>query len=100
MLPVRHVQCGTARHLPHLRTRPLREIARRHATTRARGAPRGGMRFAIFMKVSVNARDPQQAVEWAKKFEKLLKNPMATMAIEAEGIRMVGEPVALQPKPE
>lgn len=52
------------------------------------------------MQVSVDARDERQAVDWAKKFEKLLKNPMATMAIEAEGIRMVGEPMALQPKPE
>jgi hypothetical protein len=58
------------------------------------------MRFKIFMQVSVDARDPQQAVDWAKKFEKLLKNPMATMAIEAEGIKVVGEPIALQPKPE
>jgi hypothetical protein len=52
------------------------------------------------MKVAVDARDTQQAVDWAKKFEKLLKNPMATMAIESEGIRMIGEPIALQPKPE
>ena len=58
------------------------------------------MRFAIFMKVAVDARDDRQAVDWAKKLEKLLKNPMATMAIEAEGIKMLGEPVALQPKPE
>ena len=58
------------------------------------------MRYKIFMQVSVEARDQQQAVDWAKKFEKLLKNPMATMAIESEGIRMVGEPMALQPKPE
>ncbi|HEY6358261.1 MAG TPA: hypothetical protein VIX35_08445 [Vicinamibacterales bacterium] len=58
------------------------------------------MRYAIFMKVSVNASSLEQAVDWAKKFEKLLKNPMAKMAIEAEGIRMVGEPMALQPKPE
>lgn len=52
------------------------------------------------MKVAVDARDDRQAVDWAKKLEKLLKNPMATMAIEAEGIKMLGEPVALQPKPE
>ncbi len=58
------------------------------------------MRYKIFMQVVVDARDTNQAVDWAKKFEKLLKNPMATMAIESEGIRMVGEPVALQPKPE
>ena len=58
------------------------------------------MRFTLFMKVSVDARDQDQAVEWAKKFEKLLKNPMAKTAIVSEGIRMVGEPVALQPKRE
>ena len=58
------------------------------------------MRFAIFMKVSVDARDQNQAIDWAKKFEKLLKNPMAKTAIVSEGIRMVGEPVALQPKRE
>lgn len=58
------------------------------------------MRFKIFMQVSVDARDPQQAVDWARKFEDLLKNPMAKMAIEAAGIRVVGEPIALQPKPE
>jgi hypothetical protein len=58
------------------------------------------VKFKIFMQVSVNARDAAQAVDWAKKFEALLKNPMARMAIEAEGIRMVGEPVALQPKQE
>ena len=58
------------------------------------------MRFAIFMKVAVDARDDRQAVDWAKKLEKLLKNPVAKMMVEDEGIRMVGEPVALQPKPE
>ena len=58
------------------------------------------MRFKIFMQVSVDARDQSQAVYWAKKFEKLLKNPMAKTAIVAEGIKMIGEPVALQPKPE
>ena len=58
------------------------------------------MRFAIFMKVAVDARDQDQAVDWAKKLEKLLKNPMAKTAIAAEGIRMVGESVALQPKRE
>ena len=58
------------------------------------------MRFTIFMKVSVDARDARQAVDWAKKFENLLKNPMAKMAIEGEGIKMVGEPQAMQPKPE
>jgi hypothetical protein len=58
------------------------------------------VRFTIFMKVSVNARDQRQAVDWAKKFEALLKNPMAKLAIEGEGIRMIGEPEALQPKPE
>lgn len=58
------------------------------------------MRFKIFMQVTVDARDDAQAVDWAKKFEKLLKNPMAKTAIVAEGIRMVGEPVALQPKRE
>ena len=57
------------------------------------------MRFAIFMQVSVDARDQAQAVEWAKKLERLLRNPMARMTIEAEGIRMVSEPIALQPKP-
>jgi hypothetical protein len=58
------------------------------------------VRYRIFMQVTVDARDSKQAVDWAKKFEKLLKNPMATMAIEAEGIRMIGEPIALQPRLE
>jgi len=58
------------------------------------------MRYVIFMKVSVDARDDRQAIDWAKKFEKLLQNPMATMAIESEGIKMIGAPMALQPKPE
>jgi len=58
------------------------------------------MRFTIFMKVSVDATGSQQAVDWAKRLEKLLKDPMAKTAIVAEGIKMVGDPVALQPKPE
>jgi hypothetical protein len=58
------------------------------------------MRFKIFMQVTVDARDTQQAVDWAKKLEDLLKNPMADMAIKSAGIRMIGEPVALQPKLE
>jgi hypothetical protein len=58
------------------------------------------MRFAIFMRVTVDASGEPQAVDWARKFEKLLKNPMAKTAIVAEGIKMVGEPVALQPKRE
>jgi hypothetical protein len=58
------------------------------------------MRYKIFMQLSVDARDERQAVDWAKKLEKLLANPMARMAIEAEGIRTIGEPIALQPKPE
>jgi hypothetical protein len=58
------------------------------------------MRFKIFMQVTVDASGESQAVDWAKKFEKLLKNPMAKTAIAAEGIKMIGEPQALQPKPE
>lgn len=57
------------------------------------------MRFTLYMQVAVDARDEQQATSWAKKLEGLLKNPVARVAIEAEGIRMVGEPTALRPKP-
>jgi hypothetical protein len=58
------------------------------------------MRYTLFMQVTVDARDREQAVDWALKLEKLLKNPMAKMVIEGEGIRVVGEPVALQPRAE
>jgi hypothetical protein len=58
------------------------------------------MRFKLFVQVSVDARDLPQAVDWAKKIEKLLKNPMARAAIVAEGVKVVGEPTALQPKRE
>ena len=97
-----YVQRHPARPLPTLRARELsRSSTERHsATARDRAAQGGVMRFKIFMQVSVDARDQSQAVDWAKKFEKLLKNPMAKTAIVAEGIKMIGEPVALQPKPE
>jgi hypothetical protein len=58
------------------------------------------MRFKLFMQVTVEARDERQATEWAKKLEDLLKNPMAEIAIKGAGIRTIGEPVALRPKPE
>jgi hypothetical protein len=58
------------------------------------------MRFKIFMQVTVDAKDEQQATGWALKFEELLKNPMATMAIKGAGIKVVGDPKALKPKPE
>jgi len=58
------------------------------------------MRFKLFMQVTVDARDEPQATEWAKKLEELLKNPMAGMAIKGAGIRVIGEPMALRPKPE
>ena len=66
------------------------------------GNAAGGIavRFKIFMQVRVDAKDEDQAVDWAKKLSTLLKNPMAKMAIEGEGIRMVGDPVALQPQRE
>ena len=102
MLPMRDVQQRAAHAVPALRAHPLPRSAadRAPAACDAAGTIRGVVRFKIFMQVSVDASGPQQAVDWAKKLEKLLKNPVAKMMVEDEGIRMVGEPVALQPKPE
>lgn len=58
------------------------------------------VRYKIFIQVTVDASGEEQAAQWARKIEKLLKDPMARWAIDREGIRVVGEPVALQPRQE
>jgi len=54
---------------------------------------RGGAGYRILVHVDVDARDDQQAMEWAKKLGELLQNPLVRASIEAEGIRLVGQQV-------
>lgn len=49
------------------------------------------MAHRIMMHVDVAARDDRQAVEWAKKLDELLKNPMVRMTLEGEGIVVQGQ---------
>lgn len=61
------------------------------------------MKYRIHIHIDVDARNQQQAVEWAGKIGELLKHPMTRMSIEGEGIRLAGgdgRPVVYQPQPE
>ena len=51
------------------------------------------MSYRILVHVDVEARDDRQAVDWAKKLDELLRNPLVRAAIEAEGIRVAGQQV-------
>lgn len=51
----------------------------------------------------IEARDDREAAEVAKKLDKLLKGPIARMAITGEGIQLAhgdGRPVVYAPKRE
>jgi len=52
------------------------------------------------MSVVIEARTPQEAADHAVKLKDLVKNPLARMAIEAEGVRFVngGEPIVYKPQ--
>jgi len=57
--------------------------------------------YKILMHVVVEARGDQDALEVAKKLEKLLKEPMVRMAIKDEGIRLAhgdGRPLVYHPQ--
>jgi phage FluMu protein gp41 len=58
------------------------------------------MKFQVMMSVVIEARTPQEAQEHAVKLKELVKNPLARMAIEAEGVKFVngGEPVVYKPQ--
>jgi len=56
------------------------------------------MRYRILLSVDVNANNDRQAADWAKKLGDLLKNPLVTMSIEGEGIRVDGQPQVYQPQ--
>ncbi len=43
------------------------------------------------LHVDVAARDDKQAVEWAKKLDDLMKNPLVRMTLEGEGIVVLGQ---------
>jgi hypothetical protein len=56
------------------------------------------MRYQIFLRVDVIARDDGEAYVHANKLGELLKNPMVKMAIEGEGIRIIGQPQVHMPQ--
>jgi hypothetical protein len=56
------------------------------------------MRYKILMHVEIDARDDHQAVDHANKLGELLKNPLVKMAIDGEGIRMIGPPQVYMPQ--
>jgi len=51
----------------------------------------------ILLHVDVNARTDQEAVEWAKKLEALLKDPFVRTTIQGQGIQLTGQPVVYAP---
>lgn len=61
------------------------------------------MTYKILMHVVVESRSDQDAMQVAKKLEKLLKEPMVRMAIRDEGIQLAhgdGRPVVYAPTRE
>lgn len=46
------------------------------------------MRHRIMMSVDVDARDGQEAHQWALKLEELLRQPFVRMTLEGDGIRL------------
>lgn len=59
------------------------------------------MAHRILVSVDVAARDNRQAVDWARKLDELLRNPMVRVAIEGAGIvvqrQQVHQPERLPP---
>lgn len=55
------------------------------------------MKYRIMVSIEVEARDDRQAVEFAKKFDGLLKQPLVKMAVASEGIPS-GDVVVHQPQ--
>ena len=57
------------------------------------------MKFQVMMSVIIEARDLQEAAAHAVKLKALVKNPLARMAIEGDGVKIVGdEPVVYKPQ--
>jgi len=59
------------------------------------------MKFTVLMRMSIEARTPEEAAAHALKLRELVKNPLVRMAIEAEGVRLDGDgqPVVFAPQP-
>ena len=61
------------------------------------------MKHKISMHIIVETRNDQEAVEIAKKLDKLLKTPLVRMAIQGEGVKLAdgdGKPVVYAPQRE
>lgn len=60
------------------------------------------MKYRILMSIAVDARDDNQATEYAGKLAGLLKSPLVRMAVEGESVRLFGDgiPVVHQPQRE
>jgi hypothetical protein len=97
MLPMRYVQWYAANALPELRPQALRDCDAAAGAGRAVWDAR--MKFQVMMSVVIEARTPQEAQDHAVKLKELVKNPLARMAIEGDGVRIVGgEPVVYKPQ--
>lgn len=59
------------------------------------------MKFRVLMEMTIEARTPQEATEHAVKLKELVKSPFVRLAIEGEGVRLVGDgqPVVFTPQP-
>jgi hypothetical protein len=59
------------------------------------------VRHRIYMSVDVDARDGQEAHQWAIKLEALLQQPFVRMTLEGDGIRLVddGHVIVYTPQP-
>jgi len=59
------------------------------------------VKYRIAMSVEVDARDDNQAHDFAVKLKGLLSSPLVRMAVEGEGVRLSrgdGKPVVHQPQ--
>ena len=56
------------------------------------------MRYRLFVRIDIEARDDREAIEHGKKLEETLKNPLVKMSLESDGIRPIGQAVVHQPQ--
>jgi hypothetical protein len=58
------------------------------------------VKYRVLLSIEVEARNDLEATEYAKKLRGLLKSPFVRMAVEGEGIRLVGDgsPVVHRPQ--
>lgn len=60
------------------------------------------VKYRVTMSIRVEARNDEQAHEYALKLKKLLDSPLVRMAVEGDGVRLSdgGRPIVYEPQPD